>query len=199
MGAVWRRDVKWLIRLVTIVNIIAFCLFDYSPRIHGSAPNINRISVSIEVVCNIFFGIETLCEVIAQGFMLEKGTYMRSGWNIINLSTFLCTWSILADPDSSSVLILLCRNVRLLRCMRFIQDISLLKTQMDAFVESFPRLQTILIPLIFVMIFYSIIGIHLFSGLTEKRCRLTPEPVAGEWEVDTNIKNLCGIWDCPDQ
>jgi hypothetical protein len=48
------------------------------------------------------------------------------------------------------------------------------------------------------MVFYCIIGIHLFSGLTESRCRKTPEPVDGKWEADLEIKKLCGIWDCPE-
>ena len=48
------------------------------------------------------------------------------------------------------------------------------------------------------MIFYCIVGIHLFSGLTESRCRKTPEPVDGKWEADLDVKFLCGIWDCPE-
>lgn len=70
---------------------------------------------------------------------------------------------------------------------------------MDAFVGSFPRLQAILIPLLFVMLFYCIIGIHLFQGLTEMRCRMTPEPIDNKWEADTEIRNLCGIWECPEK
>jgi hypothetical protein len=37
------------------------------------------------------------------------------------------------------------------------------------------------------MIYFSIIGLHLFNGLTEKRCRLTPKPVDDIWEADYNI------------
>lgn len=48
------------------------------------------------------------------------------------------------------------------------------------------------------MIYFSIIGLHLFRELTEKRCRLTPEPIDGIWEADPNIQKLCGIWRCPE-
>lgn len=70
---------------------------------------------------------------------------------------------------------------------------------MVAFMSSFPKLGAIIIPLLFVMIYYSIVGIHLFMGLTEFRCRMTPEPnfETQTWEADPTIKNLCGIWDCP--
>jgi hypothetical protein len=35
-------------------------------------------------------------------------------------------------------------------------------------------------------------------GLTEYRCRKTPEPVNGVWEADPDILYLCGIWECPE-
>jgi hypothetical protein len=63
------------------------------------------------------------------------------------------------------------RNLRLIRAFRFIYDIPLLKKQMDAFIGSLPKLRQILIPVLFVILYYSIIGLHLFSGVTENRCR----------------------------
>jgi hypothetical protein len=42
---------------------------------------------------------------------------------------------------------------------------------MDAFIGSLPKLRQILIPVLFVILYYSIIGLHLFSGVTENRCR----------------------------
>ena len=86
----------------------------------------------------------------------------------------------------------------MLRSLRFIHEIPPLKAQMDAFVGSGLRLGSILVPLLFVMLFYTIVGTHLFSGVTENRCRLTPEPVNGEWEAELEIRNLCGVWECPD-
>ena len=68
---------------------------------------------------------------------------------------------------------------------------------MNAFVGSFPRLGPILIPLLFVILYYSIIGLHLFMGLTEYRCRMTSEPIDNVWVADPEIKTLCGIWECP--
>jgi hypothetical protein len=69
---------------------------------------------------------------------------------------------------------------------------------MDAFVKSFMRLGPILIPLIFVMLYYSIVGLHLFSGVTENRCRESHEPEDGKWPAVLEIKFLCGIWECPE-
>lgn len=49
------------------------------------------------------------------------------------------------------------------------------------------------------MVCFAIIGLHLFSGVTESRCRKTPEPIEGEiWEASDEVLKLCGIWDCPE-
>lgn len=49
------------------------------------------------------------------------------------------------------------------------------------------------------MIYFAIIGLHLFIGLTERRCRITPEPVDGVWLADDEVLKLCGIWECPEE
>ena len=48
---------------------------------------------------------------------------------------------------------------------------------MEAYVGSFAKLGSIMVPLMFVMFYFSIIGLHLFSGLTEYRCRITHQPI----------------------
>ena len=48
-----------------------------------------------------------------------------------------------------------------------------------------------------MMVFYAIIGLHLFKGLLENRCRVTKMPVNGSWDVNPNIKTLCGDYQCP--
>jgi hypothetical protein len=161
---------------------------------HGH-PAINRYSISAEVLCNVFFGVEAVLSIVALGLVFEPKTYLRSVWNIVNAATFFASWSVLGDEHDGFVYFL--RIVRLLRAIRLIQEIPPLKTQMDAFVGSFPRLGPILIPLLFVMLYYSIVGLHLFMGLTEYRCRLTPEPEDDVWEADGEFKHLCGIWKCP--
>jgi hypothetical protein len=68
---------------------------------------------------------------------------------------------------------------------------------MMAFIGSFMHLGQILIPILFFMLFYAVVGLHLFSGLTEMRCREGHEPEGGEWVASEEYPNLCGIWQCP--
>lgn len=46
---------------------------------------------------------------------------------------------------------------------------------------------------------YSIVGLYLFKGSLENRCRETKEPIGGLFAVAEDIPNLCGDWECPDK
>ena len=46
------------------------------------------------------------------------------------------------------------------------------------------------------MIFYAIIGLHLFMGAYEYRCRVSPEPIDGEFPLAEGIPFLCGSYEC---
>lgn len=45
--------------------------------------------------------------------------------------------------------------------------------------DSLPSLVNVMLFLLFVLILFAIIGLQLFSGLLENRCRLTEKPVDG--------------------
>ncbi|CAD8095701.1 unnamed protein product [Paramecium sonneborni] len=185
-------------RLITILNVAAVCAYDYQSRIEQEDFQRNRICITIEIVCNIMFGLECLAYIILQGFVFGQNTYLKSWWNIINFATFISTWAILGNINSTNQLIHILRVIRIFRVLRLIQDSKTLNKQLGAFIGSFQRLGPILIPLLFVVLYYSIIGLHLFMGITEYRCRETPEPEEGKWIAVEDIKYLCGIWDCPE-
>jgi hypothetical protein len=64
--------------LVGIINVIAYCIFDYSVRIFDNWPLINHVSVSIEIICNIVYSVDMVLQVVAMGLLFERGTYLRS-------------------------------------------------------------------------------------------------------------------------
>jgi hypothetical protein len=76
--------------------------------------------------------------------------------------------------------------------LRLIEEIPYLKKETDSFIKSVTKLGPILVPIGFLLYFFCVFGLHLLSGLTEYRCRLTELPVDGIWLADLNEKNLCG-------
>ena len=70
---------------------------------------------------------------------------------------------------------------------------------MDSFLNSLPNFMKTYMSLISLMIFYSILGLHLLKGFDENRCRFNEFPVNNTWPADESIKNLCGEWECPSE
>ena len=89
---------SYLIVAVTIVNIAAICLDDYSHRLHEvDTPEKyekSPTSFYIELGCNIFFLFVFIIRTIAFGFILGNRTYLRSGWNILSFIVLIATFFI---------------------------------------------------------------------------------------------------------
>jgi hypothetical protein len=63
--------------------------------------------------------------------------------------------------------------------------------------QSLPQIGYLTTFLLFFIYVFSILGMHLFDKNLYKRCRLTPEPVNGQWPIDFIQDRLCGgIYTC---
>lgn len=56
--------------------------------------------------------------------------------------------------------------------------------------------------LLFILLFFSVIGLHAFKGDYYDRCRTTPEPVGDVWPLEPTLTRFCSIhgngdYDCP--
>lgn len=66
-----------------ILNLIAYELYDHSFRIYHIDDYKNKISRDyLELITYIFFAFDVILNFIAQGVILEQGTYFRKIWNI---------------------------------------------------------------------------------------------------------------------
>jgi hypothetical protein len=68
-----------------------------------------------------------------------------------------------------------------------------MRVLVGSLLKSLPDLANVLAFLIFIMLLFGILGMQLFSGVYENRCRLTIYPDLNRWLVNDSITNLCGI------
>lgn len=71
-------------------------------------------------------------------------------------------------------------------------SIKLLKEQVHIILQTIPATKAVIVPILYILLTYTLVGHNLFKGATEYRCRKTPEPVDGKWVAVDNITNLCG-------
>lgn len=73
-----------------------------------------------------------------------------------------------------------------------------LRKSIVALLDSLIFISKYLSTLMFLLIFFGILGLHLFKGLTENRCRETPLPINSTyWPAIKNFDSLCGDLQCP--
>ena len=127
-------------------------------------------------VCDLFFNIVFLIEcfvkVIALGFVMDEGSYLRDNWNKIDL--FIVAFSLLdfyslytkyltdSQGRSSLQFLKVLRLLRILRPLRFISHNGQLKLIISSLFDSILPICNALFIVLVVFFMFSIVGISLF-------------------------------------
>lgn len=167
--------------IAIILNSIAIACVDYrfvddnyQPRTDGSLRN--SVIEKAEIVFTILFAAECLLKSIAFGFVRGKGAYLRDGWNVLDVIVVMV--SVLNFvPGLQNFSISILRGFRVLRPLRSISRLPNLRKIINALVGSLGELANAMVPLLFILICFSLFGLLSWSGLFQHRCRLTPFPV----------------------
>ncbi|CAM9453078.1 unnamed protein product, partial [Discosporangium mesarthrocarpum] len=143
----------------------------------------NTLLFESETIFTAFFTLEFILKVIAQGFYVGHGTYLRDSWNILDfivVVTALLT-SIPEMPKMSAI-----RVFRVLRPLKSISALPGLQKLVVSMLKSIPQLVSVVILLQFIFTVFGIFGVQIFAGKQHSRCRLTPYPVNTSFEVGMN-------------
>lgn len=68
---------EWFILAMILLNCIELALYSHQPGFEVTA--LAQVLNSAEYVFLIVFGTEMLLKIIAMGFIMERGTYLRNG------------------------------------------------------------------------------------------------------------------------
>ncbi|XP_048579316.1 muscle calcium channel subunit alpha-1 isoform X2 [Nematostella vectensis] len=177
----WRPfDVMILITI--FANCAALAAFQPLPEQDSSL-----INEELEVAEFVFLGIftmESVLKIIAYGFVMHPGAYLRNGWNILDfvivvvgLATIIVK---LYTPDSFDVKAL--RAFRVLRPLRLVSGVPSLQVVLNSIIKALIPLFHIALLVVFVVIIYAIIGVELFMGKLHSTCydNVTGQPTFDE-------------------
>jgi hypothetical protein len=101
---------------------------------------------------------------LANGFVLEKGSYLRESWN--QLDFFIVVTSIidLTFDGINLPVIKILRLLRTLRPLRFISHNSGMKIIVEALIQSVGHILNVAIVVVVVWLMFAILGVNLFGG-----------------------------------
>eukprot|EP00759_Apiculatamorpha_spiralis_P012949 PhF_6_TR1978/c0_g1_i2/m.3291 len=150
------------ILLVIMANSITMALED--PR------SSNDIIDKLDIVFLSIFIVEMVIKMIALGLVSHRGAYLRSAWNLLDLTVVVTGIVTLAGTGNSSLNVL--RFFRVMRPLRTISRVKSLKVIVCTLVNSVQMLVDVFLLLLFLMVVLAIFGMHMWSDAFYQRCYL---------------------------
>ena len=85
-------------------NGIVYMLIDYKYRLYTDQEQQQYWEIIAEYFFSIIFTMEFILKIISMGFVFEKGTYLRDGWNQIDFIVVLsCVLSFIPSLPKLSL------------------------------------------------------------------------------------------------
>lgn len=163
-----------LILLLIILNSLGLGLKDY--RDPDNLTYKNQFIDYFDIYFTVAFCIEAGLKIMAMGFFLGKGAYLKDAWNWLD---FIVVVSSLLEQYISNVSGL--RTFRLFRPLRSLNNIKSMQILVETLFRSMMSLGGIMGLAVFFFTIFAILGISQWRGLSHYRCRITEFPVDGDW------------------
>ncbi|XP_035773797.1 muscle calcium channel subunit alpha-1-like isoform X1 [Anopheles albimanus] len=164
------KPFEYLILLTIFANCVA--LATYTPFPNGDSNATNALLEKVEHVFLVIFTLECVMKLIAYGFVMHPGAYLRSRWNMLDFTIVLIGMisttlsSIMKDGFDVKAL----RAFRVLRPLRLVSGVPSLQVVLNSILRAMVPLLHIALLVLFVIIIYAIVGLELFSGKMHKTC-----------------------------
>lgn len=128
------------------------------------------------------FALEMILKVIAFGFVLHDGSYLRVGWNVMDMLIVLFSVVQLFFGQRALSGI---RAVRVFRPLRSISRIPRLKQLVAGLIRALPQVFDNLLLFLFVMFLFAMGGVQLYLDSLSQRCYIESFP-----QNDSTYSNL---------
>ncbi|GLV39288.1 Ca[2+]-channel protein alpha[[1]] subunit D [Carabus blaptoides fortunei] len=164
------KPFEYLILLTIFANCVALAV--YTPFPNGDSNTTNTYLEKIEYVFLVIFTAECVMKIIAYGFMMHQGAYLRNGWNLLDFTIVVIGMisTALSNLTKEGFDVKALRAFRVLRPLRLVSGVPSLQVVLNSILRAMVPLLHIALLVLFVIIIYAIIGLELFSGEMHKTC-----------------------------
>lgn len=154
---------EWFIVLLIAISSVKLIWETY--LIHESE-NSTQVLVSkyLDIVFTALFTAEFVVKSISRGFIMDKGTYMREGWNQLDFTIVIMSIFDLCLPDFSFPIVKIFRLLRVLRPLRFVSHNESMRVIVCALGESLGALANVTVVVLIVFLIFAILGVSLMAG-----------------------------------
>jgi len=171
-------------------------------QVYDKETTVRKVSDLIDYFFNIAFAIECFFKCISLGLIMDRGSYLRDGWNqldffivVTSLMDMILGFFITLDIGFFKIL----RLLRTLRPLRVISHNVAMKMIVAALFESVGAIFNVLIVVLVVWLMFAILAINLLSGksfycstdIYTHSTKFSCNTNGGSWETyDSNWDNI---------
>ena len=124
---------------------------------------LKQFLVVADIVITILFCIEMIVKIIAMGLIVHDGSYLRSGWNVLDGSIVIISVFNLFFDGLSFVKGF--RALRALRPLRMVSRFKNMKVVVNAIFATIPALSNVVLITLFFFFIFGIVAVQQFKGL----------------------------------
>jgi len=142
-----------------ILNSVQLGVSTYIKNQESVLANINN---AFNIFFIAFYSVEMIVRIIAMGFAICKGSYLRNGWFILDF--IIIVTSIIDVTLSSSITNNTLQVLRALRPLRIISKNHSMKVMISTLLESITGVAALMIVILFIYLIFSVLGNNLLLG-----------------------------------
>ncbi|XP_057659988.1 voltage-dependent calcium channel type A subunit alpha-1 isoform X25 [Diorhabda carinulata] len=182
---------EYAVLLTIIANCVVLALEEHLP-FHDKT----MLAQKLEKTENYFLGIfcvEASLKILALGFVLHRGSYLRNVWNIMDFFVVLTGLLTSIPQDYIDLDPRALRAIRVLRPLKLVSGIPSLQVVLKSIIKAMAPLLQIGLLVLFAIVIFAIIGLEFYSGALHKTCyslyNIEEIVKEGDEEVPCNTDN----------
>ncbi|CAF3656370.1 unnamed protein product, partial [Adineta steineri] len=188
---------EYMVLLTIIANCIVLALEEHLPN-----EDKTTLARSLEKTEIYFIGIfcfESALKIIALGFCLHRGSYLRSPWNAMDFVVVVTGLATISIKKNSSFNLRTLRAVRVLRPLKLVSGIPSLQVVLKSILKAMAPLFQIALLVLFAIIIFAIIGLELYSGIFHHTCFYANRTAADNdsdeliYKGEDDMATTCGV------
>ncbi|XP_050430003.1 voltage-dependent calcium channel type A subunit alpha-1 isoform X6 [Adelges cooleyi] len=179
---------EYAVLLTIIANCVVLALEEHLPR--GDKTVLAKTLEATELIFLAIFCVEATLKILALGFLLHSGSYLRNIWNIMDFFVVV-TGCITQIPSAANMDLRTLRAIRVLRPLKLVSGIPSLQVVLKSIIKAMAPLLQIGLLVLFAIIIFAIIGLEFYSGALHKTCYRLDDLIAIEPEGEGSNPTPC--------
>ncbi|XP_060810711.1 voltage-dependent calcium channel type A subunit alpha-1 [Amyelois transitella] len=159
---------EYAVLLTIIANCVVLALEEHLPN--GDKTILAQNLEKTEAYFLGIFCVEASLKILALGFVLHRGSYLRNVWNIMDFFVVVTGIITQLPKVAPEVDFRTLRAIRVLRPLKLVSGVPSLQVVLKSIIKAMAPLLQIGLLVLFAIVIFAIIGLEFYSGALHKTC-----------------------------